>query len=201
MFDNREEGLTGIDRRDLKKIVREYSKHENKQQIKKSINQAKNELEGHSLKKVSISDPEARMMQNKKRVSELSYNIQLSVSKNQIIIANDVCQDKHDVHQFKPQMKNVKENIKLRKDTKVGVDCGYSDGENIKFAEDEGIDLYVPSRAQAQKFDDKEQSLNHDNYDYDEEGDGIIANGVRYRFRGFTGEKTGGGSLAITTRT
>jgi len=191
VFDNREEGLTGVDRRDLKKIVREYSKHENKQQIKKSINQAKNELERHDLKKVSISDPEARMMQNKKRVSELSYNTQFSVSKNQIIIANDVCQDKHDVHQFKPQMKNIEGNIRLRKDTKVGVDCGYSDGENIKFAEDEGIDLYVPSRAQAQEFDDKEQSLNHDNYDYDEERDEIIANGARYRFRGVYTRKNG----------
>ncbi|MBI2661828.1 transposase [Candidatus Woesearchaeota archaeon] len=92
----------------------------------------------------------------------ISYNAQLSVDRNQIIIANDVCQDKHDVHQFIPQMKNVKENIKLKKDTKVGVDCGYSDAGNIKFAEDEKIDLYVPSRAQAQEFDGKEQSLNHD---------------------------------------
>ena|SRR3989344_9055813 len=59
-----------------------------------------------------------------------------SVVLNQIIVANDVCQDGHDAHQFVPQMKNVRENIELPKDTKVGVDCGYSDGINIKFAED-----------------------------------------------------------------
>jgi len=81
-------------------------------------------------------------------------------------------------------MKNVKENIKLKKDTKVGVDCGYSDGINIKFAEDEKIDLYVPSRAQAQEFDGKEQSLNHDKYEYDWKKDELMVDKERFRFRG-----------------
>ncbi len=191
LFDNREEGLTGVDRRDLKKIVREYRESENKKKINENLKKAKSELEKYGLKKVSISDPEARMMQNKKRVSELSYNTQLSVSRNQIIIANDVCQDKHDVHQFIPQIKKLKEDVKLREDTKIGVDCGYSDGENIKFAEDEGIDLYVPSRAQAQKFDDKEQSLNHDNYEYDWKNDELIVGKERFRFRGVYTRKNG----------
>ena len=40
----------------------------------------------------------------------------------------------------------------MKKDTPIGVDCGYSDGVTIKFAEDNNINLYVPSRAQAQEF-------------------------------------------------
>jgi len=51
--------------------------------------------------------------------------------------------------------------------------------------------LYVPSRAQAQEFDGKEQSLNHDKYEYDEEKNELIADGVRYRFRGFYTRKNG----------
>ena len=191
IFGDREEGLTGIDERDLRRIVREYREKENKEKVKKNIKKAKGELEEYFLKKVSISDPECRMMQNKKGFSELSYNTQLSVSKNQIIVANDICQDKHDAHQFIPQINNVKENIKLRKDTKVGVDCAYSDSENIKFAEDEKIDLYVPSRAQAQEIDGKEQSLNHDNYEYDEKRNEIISDGYRYKFRGIYTRKNG----------
>lgn len=191
LFDDREEGLTGIDRRDIKKIVREYNQSQDKKKIKKNIEKAKNELEKYDLKKVSVSDPESRAMQTKKRFSELSYNSQLSVSKNQIIVANDITQDKHDSHQFIPQIKNIKENIKLRTDTKVGVDCGYSDSENIKYAEDENIDLYVPSRAQAQKLDGKEQSLNHDKYEYDEEKNELIAEGIRYRYRGIYIRKDG----------
>src|SRR3989344_8230972 len=102
-----------------------------------------------------------------------------SVVLNQIIVANDVCQDGHDAYQFIPQMKNVRENIELTKKTKVGVDCGYSDGINIRFAEEEKIDLYVPSRAQAQEFDGKEQSLNHDKYEYDWKKDELIVGKTR----------------------
>jgi transposase len=189
--DNANDGLTGIDRRDMKKIVREFNKNKDKKKVREKIQRAKNELEKFDLKKVSISDPESRAMQTKKRFSELSYNAQLSVDKNQIILANDICQDKHDVAQFKPQIKNVKENIELPKDTAVGLDSGYSDGDNIKFAEDEKIHLYVPSRAQAQKFEGKEETLNHDNYEYDEENNELISDGVRYKYRGMYTRKTG----------
>ena len=189
--DNANDGLTGIDRRDMKKMVREFNKSKDKKKVKKKIKKAEGELEKYFLKKVSISDPESRMMQTKKRFSELSYNAQLSVSKNQIIVANDITQDKHDANQFIPQMKNVKENIDLQKETKVGLDCGYSSGDNIKFAEDEEIDLYVPSRAQAQKLDGKDETLNHDNYEYDEKNDEIIADGHRYKYSGFYVRKTG----------
>jgi transposase len=185
------DGLTGIDRRDIKKIVREFNRSKDKKVVKKNVEKAKNELEKYSLKKVSISDPESRAMQTKKRFSELSYNVQLSTSRNQFILANDVCRDKHDVKQFVPQIKNVKENISLTSETKVALDCGYSDGENLRFAEDNGIDLYVPSRSQAQKLDGKEESLNHDNYEYDEANDEIICEGHRYQRRGVYTRKDG----------
>lgn len=191
IFGDKEEGLTGMDERDLRRLVREYRKSQSKKKVKKNIKKAKGELEKYFLNKVSISDPESRMMQNKKGLAELGYNAQLSVSRNQIIVANDICQDKHDAHQFIPQMRNIKENIKLRKSTKVGVDCAYSDGENIKFAEDEKIDLYVPSRAQAQELEGKEQSLNHDNYEYDWKKDELIVGKHRFYFKGTYTRKNG----------
>ena len=136
---DKEEGLTGMDERDLRKVVRESFRKKDKTKMKQKIALAREELEQNNLKKVSLSDPESRVMQHAKRYSEPAYNTQFSVTKNQIIVANDVCQDGHDAHQFIPQMKNVKENVKWRKETKVGVDCGYSDGINIKFAEDEKL--------------------------------------------------------------
>ena len=183
IFGDKEEGITGIDERDLRKIVRENFKNKNKTKLKQRIARAKEELEENKLKKVSLSDPESRVMQHAKRYSEPAYNTQFSVTKNQIIVANDACQDGHDARQFIPQMKNVKENIKLKKETKIGVDCGYSDGVNIKFAEDNNINLYVPSRAQAQEFDGKEQSLNHDKYEYDWKKDELIVGKERFKFR------------------
>ncbi len=197
MFGNKEEGLTGFDERDLRKIVREYRNNQNKQKIKKNIKKAKNDLEKYGLKKVSISDPESRMMQNKKGFSELSYNVQIAVSKNQIIVSNDLCQDKHDVHQLIPQIQNIKDNVTLAKRTRIGVDCGYSDGINIKFAEDNKIDLYVPSRTQAQKFDGKTQSLNHDKYEYDAKKNELIADGIRYPYHHSYTRKNNGKKIIV----
>ncbi|MFH0898297.1 MAG: transposase [bacterium] len=175
-------GLTGMDRRDMKRLVREFR---DKQKAKEKIKKAKESAEKNNLKKVSLTDPDCRFMQNKKRFTEPSYNTQISVSRNQIILANDVCQAGHDVKQFIPSIEDVKKNVDLPKDTKVTLDCGYSDGDNIKYAEDNNIDLYVPSRAMAQELDGKEQSLNHDMYDYDWEKDEIIENGFRFRNRGY----------------
>jgi len=87
LFEDKEKGLTNINKKDIRKIVREYNSSKDKEKVRKNVENARNELEKHSLKKVSVSDPEARAMQTKKRFSELSYNAQLSVSKDQMMFA------------------------------------------------------------------------------------------------------------------
>ena len=42
LFDDREDGLTGIDRHNLKKIVREYNQTKDKKKVKKNVKKAKN---------------------------------------------------------------------------------------------------------------------------------------------------------------
>ena len=51
--------------------------------------------------------------------------------------------------------------------------------------------MYFPSRAQAQKFDGKEQSLNHDKYEYDWKKDELIVGKTRFRFKGLYTRKDG----------
>lgn len=41
----------------------------------------------------------------------------------------------------------------------------------------------MPSRTQAQEFDGKEQSLNHDKYEYDWKKDELIVGKTRFRFK------------------
>src|SRR3989338_9429020 len=91
-----------------------------------------------------------------------------------------------DANQLIPQINNVEENVgKLPKGTKVALDSGYSSSVNIKFLEDKKLDGYVPSRAQAQEFEGKEETLNHDDYEYDRGKDEIIYKGKRFRYKGF----------------
>ncbi len=49
----------------------------------------------------------------------------------------------------------------------------------------------MPSRAQAQKFDGKEESLNHDNYSFDETKNELICDNMRYKYRGIYTRKNG----------
>ena len=190
---NSEENMTEMDKKDFRKIIDKYRNAKNKGKIKEGLEKIKEESQkDEKAKNISSTDPECRMMKNKKGLHEFSYNTQFGVdSQHQIIISNDVCQDRYDADQFVPQVKNMQENVVLKKDTKLVVDCGYSDGENMNFSEDEKIDLYVPNRAQAQKLNGKEGSLNHDNYEYDKKRNELIVEGERFQFRGIYDRKNG----------
>ena len=180
-YQNKEENLTKMDAKNMKEIVKNYKRNKNKFQAKESCEKAKEEFgKEEKLKQVSLTDPECRMMQLKDGLMGLSYNVQFSVdSKSQIILANDVCQDRDDSHQLKPQVEEIRKNINLKEDTKFALDCGYNSGENYKFFEEEKLDGYVPNRTQAQEMSGREQTIKDDNYEYDEKKNEIIVKGVR----------------------
>jgi len=181
---DKEENLTGLDKISFKEIVGNYKKSKNKKQLKKKSEKAKKELKKDTqMKQVSLTDPDCRMMQNKKGVSELSYNAQFTVdSKNQIIVANDVCQARNDSNQLQPQIRQVKENIGINEYTKVAVDCAYNNSENLKFFEDEKLDGYAPNVTQTQKWSGREQTVKQDDYEYDWKTDEIIVLGRIFKY-------------------
>ncbi|MCX6750058.1 MAG: IS1182 family transposase, partial [Candidatus Pacearchaeota archaeon] len=183
IYGKKEENITNIEIKNLKGIVKNYREIKDKEKLKEKCKKAIGEFDKDpKITRVSLSDPECRMMMNKKGVFELDYNPQFTVdSKNQIIVANDVCQDRTDTFQLQPQIKNVRENIDLKKDTKIVADCNYNNGENLKFLEEEKLDGYIPNISQAQKLDDRKQKK-EDEYEYDWDKDEIILDGTRLKF-------------------
>ena len=184
IYGDKEENKTNLEIKNLKMIVENYRKVKDKEKLKDNCKRAIEEFDKDSLiKRVSLSDPECRMMKNKKGVFELDYNPQFTVdSKNQIIIANDVCQDRDDSHQLQPQIKNVRENVELKKDTKFALDCNYSNGENLKFLEDENLEGYIPNMSQAIELDNRKETRKYDDYEYDFKKDEIIIDGKRLKY-------------------
>ncbi|MFH1511300.1 MAG: transposase [Candidatus Woesearchaeota archaeon] len=184
MYWEKEENLTNLEDKNLREIVKVYRKNKNKAGLKKKCVQAKGEFQkDFEMKRVSLTDPDCRMMQNKKGTSELDYNVQFTVdSKNQIIPANDVCQDRTDRKQLQLQVKQVKENIGLKKGTKIAADCNYNSGQNLNFLENEHLDGYIPTLGQAQEFDDREITIKEDCYKYDQEKDIILFKGRKLRY-------------------
>ena len=182
--DGREENLTNLETKNLKEIVKKYRNNKNKEKLKEKCNKAREEIKKlEEKKRVSLTDPECRMMKGKKGNNELAYNTQFTVdSKNQIILASDVCQDQNDTYQLQPQVKQTKENIKLKEDTKLAADCNYNNGDNLRFLEEEELESYIPNQAQAQSFDERKQTIKQDDYEYNWKTDEIIIKGVRLKF-------------------
>ena len=76
-----------------------------KKKIEEKIKKAEEEIEISGRKSVSITDPESRFMESKKKRNELSYNPQITVDHDSgIIVANDVTQDCTDHNQLQPQI-------------------------------------------------------------------------------------------------
>jgi len=183
IYGEKEENIIDIETKNLKGIVKSYREIKDKEKLKENCKKAIEEFDKDSqIKRVSLSDPECRMMKNKKGVFELDYNTQFTVdSRNQIILANDVCQDMADTFQLQPQIKNVNENIKLKDDTKIAADCNYNNGGNLRFLEEEKLDGYIPTISQAQKINGKKQKI-EDDYEYDWNRDEIIVDDIRLKY-------------------
>jgi len=183
-YGEKEENITNLEMKNLKEIVKSYRDVKNKESLKENCKKAKEEFDKDpQIKRVSLSDPECRMMKNKKGFYELDYNTQFSVdSKSQIIVANDVCQENVDTHQLQPQVQMVKENIGLKENSTFAADCAYNNGDNLKFFEVSKIFGLIPTVDQAQIFGDREVTVKQDEYEYDWISDEIIVNGVRLKY-------------------
>ena len=175
--------LKETDKKRIKSLVAKYYNQIKKKdgilKIKDTIKEARDELEGCELDKISLTDPEARFMPNKKGRKELSYNPQITADhKTGMIVANDVCNEVTDHHQLENQIELTEENCgKLEDGTKVTIDNGYYGGENIHYLNTKKLDGYVPDQEGSQKAKGKKveiSTFDKRNFKYDERKDKYI---------------------------
>jgi transposase len=80
IFGDKEENVTNLEAKNLKEIVKNYRDVKNKEKLKENCKEAAKEFDKDpQIKRVSLSDPECRMMKNKKGFFELDYNGQFTV--------------------------------------------------------------------------------------------------------------------------
>lgn len=164
-----------------KKIIGQHALGDEKQKekVEEKVKKAEEEIEKSDQKAVSMSDPESRFMENKKKRKELSYNPQITVDHDSgIIVANDVTQDCTDHDQLEPMVENTEGNLGgLPKGVKMSWDNGYYNGYNLGFLERKGVDGYIPDSKQAQSMKGKkltDKLFSKDKFRYDEESDQFI---------------------------
>jgi transposase len=163
-----------------KKYADKFHNSEQKKNLRciKNLKKAKAESIIDNVEKFSLTDPESRFIKNKKSRIELGYNTQLTVDhKKGIIIANDVCQDRNDTHQLKPQLELVEQYCgQLKESTKICADSGYMSEKNIQLLLQKNLDPYIPERTDKNnikkvKKREKESIINASLFIYDEQSD------------------------------
>ena len=118
----------------------------NKEDLIKKIEDAKKKLKEKGWKRVNMTDPDSRFMQDADGGIDMGYNTQVAVDEQtQVIVANDVTSEVNDHHQFIPLYEQVVDNTD-KKPEEVSADCGYANGKNYMYIEDNKIDAYLPDQ-------------------------------------------------------
>ena len=135
------------------------------------IKAAKKKMDEEKLKKVNITDTDAKIMKHKDGSKKPSYNCQVAVDeKEQIIVAADLVDEENDLHQIEPMIENVKETLGY-KPTVVLADAGYFSYDNVKFLLDEEIDAYIPDNFYEVEKRGKTKKFRKSLFTYDEKKD------------------------------
>lgn len=168
--DEEEDRLYGDKRGD--EMPKELRKRED---LIEKIEKAKEKLEKEGWKEANITDPDSRFMKDADGGIDTSYNTQVAVdAEAQVIIANDVVTEVNDHHQFIPMYEQVLENTGRRPE-EVSADCGYYNGKNYIYIEENEIDAYLPDQMFDQEVskEGKEKLGRYDrrNFRYNKEED------------------------------
>jgi transposase len=161
-----QKSLKNIDKR-IKDILEECEAIDNQEKQQQSFVKMKQELEDHEALKskvqnilnelktekkqsINTTDPDSKSMRTRQGPGT-GYNAQLTTDeKHGFIVNSDVVSDNHDYHQFSKQINQANE--VLGKPCKTAcADAGYSDTYSLTDADEQGINVIVPSQRQATK--------------------------------------------------
>jgi len=122
----------------------------------KKLKEASKQLAEEELNKVNITDPDAHLMQNSKKVIQPGYNGQIAVdSQEQIIVASDLTQEATDHYQLEPMIAQVEQNLGGLPE-QISADAGYSSYDNLEYLEAKEVDAYIPDN-KIESLDKKEE--------------------------------------------
>jgi len=142
----------------------------------KKLQEAREVLEREKLEKVNVTEPDSRLMKDSRKVIQPSHNGQVAVDdKEQVIVAADVSQNATDHAEFKLMVEQVERNLGALP-REGSADAGYSSYDNLEFAEEKELDMYMPDNF-LEALDQKEENkrrYHKSNFRYDEVRDTYI---------------------------
>jgi len=177
----KESGLNEKSTRRVKKLAEDYIDGDDakKQTIEAKIKDGLEQLEDSDIKRLNLTDPDSRLMKDKKGVFGQEYNGQIAVDAHEkIIIAADISQSAVDTNELIPMIGTIEDIVgELKEGTELSLDNGYFSGENVAYMEERKFDGYIPDSDQSQKMKGKSPKKNpfgKESFDYDEQNDWFI---------------------------
>jgi hypothetical protein len=107
-----------------------------------ALQEEKKSEEEKAAVRVSLNEPQARLMKHGDNAIAPSYNAQISTeAKHKVIVGAHLSQCSSDAHSLQPALQEVEENLG-RKPVQVVVDGGFTTRDNIVECAAQKIDLY-----------------------------------------------------------
>jgi transposase len=142
----------------------------------KKLSEARETLQRGKLRRVNITDPESRLMQDSRKAIQPSYNGQIAVDeKEQVIVAADITQETTDHHELRRMVEVVEQSLSTLPQ-EASADAGYSSYENLEYTQQKGLDAYIPDDffVSLEKKNQSEKRYHKCNFRYDETRDVYI---------------------------
>lgn len=148
-IDEAEDILYGRDKSGFELPEEAIKNLEKKGAIEKALEEIKGIKETDKTKKkepkINPIEEEARFMKHSGGRIQLSYNAQIAVEENGIIVAAEITNEANDKKQMVPMLKEVEE-ITGAKPEKAIFDAGYHSEKNLEETKDKGTECYVTSK-------------------------------------------------------
>ena len=130
----------------------------NPEKVLKKLNELEEKVKESPKDVISINDPDARLMMNKKKNKwEWDYNAQIIVDEYKgIILSSYITQNPTDHFELIPSIEQLKNNLtriydELPSNFQFSADNGYSTDENTTYLEEKGLDEYISTRKLSRK--------------------------------------------------
>jgi transposase len=155
-----------------------------KEKLRMKIESALEEMDREDKAYVNATDSDCVRVHSRQG-SCAGYNAQIVVDdKNGLIVSGDVVDKNNDHGLFTPQIMEAQQVLERPCATAVA-DAGYADYEDLSRAENQGIDIIIPSQDQACRREIKKSPFDKSAFQYDEENDCYICPlGHRLRYAG-----------------
>jgi transposase len=163
--------------RDSTKVSQELQNRKNiskKLQELKRLEEIEKKMEDEGKEKSNITDPDANIMKFADGSKKPGYNLQtMTDGKRQIITSIVVTTEQNDINQLIPVLEETKKNIG-RLPEHIPADAGYFSYNNLEYAKENDIDVYIPDNRFKIEENGKEKYFGKEKFCYDPTNDKYI---------------------------